>query len=171
MGSDGNMCGLCGDANQDMRGDLRSPKQCVYSSYGLSALSYHLKHGECSLSSSKQQQIQAEESACAKKMIMSSPLQSLVTWEGSSSMMKHSYTYHQGKICISQQPVVQCSSGYSPTSVTNKSIKFVCLPKGRVSKLYADRIERGESPQELKQLPVAFQSQVTYPISCGIPQL
>merc|ERR1712228_1090261 len=115
-------------------------KQCVYSSYGLSALSYRVKNSQCSLSSAKQQQIQAEESACAKKMIMSSPLQSLVSQQGSSSIMKHSYTYHQGKICISQQPVVQCSSGYSPTSVTNKSIKFVCLPEGRVSKLYADEL-------------------------------
>jgi len=168
--SDGNMCGLCGDANQDMRGDLSSPKQCVYSSYGLSALSYRVKNSQCSLSSAKQQQIEAEESTCAKKMIMSSPLQSLVSQQGSSSMMKHSYTYHQGKICISQQPVVQCSSGYSPTSVTSKSVKFVCLPEGRVSKLYAERIERGESPQELKHQPIAWEAVMAQPIGCG-PQV
>jgi len=165
--SDGNMCGLCGDANQDMRGDLSSPKQCVYSSYGLSALSYRVKNSQCSLSSAKQQQIEAEESTCAKKMIMSSPLQSLVSQQGSSSMMKHSYTYHQGKICISQQPVVQCSSGYSPTSVTSKSVKFVCLPEGRVSKLYAERIERGESPQELKHQPIAWEAVMAQPVGCG----
>merc|ERR1711915_293228 len=115
-------------------------------SYGLSALSYRVKNSQCSLSSSKQQQIQAEESACAKKMIMSSPLQSLVSQQGSSSMMKHSY---------------------SPTSVTNKSIKFVCLPEGRVSKLYADRIERGESPQELMHQPIAWEAVMAQPVGCG----
>jgi len=164
---DGNMCGLCGDANQDMRGDLSSPKQCVYSTYSLSALSYRVRNSQCSISSAKQQQIQAEESVCAKKKIMSSPLQSLVSQQGSSSMMKHSYTYQQGKICISQQPVVQCSSGYSPTAVTSKSVKFVCLPEGRVSKLYAERIERGESPQELKHQPIAWEALMAQPVGCG----
>merc|ERR1712183_126151 len=79
--------------------------------------------------------------------------------------------YQADKICISQEPVVQCTSGSTPKVTTKKTIKFVCLPEGRVSKLYAERIERGESPLELRHQPVAFEAKMKQPISCGPPQV
>merc|ERR1711979_142054 len=77
----------------------------------------------------------------------------------------------EDKICISQEPVVQCSSGSIPQSMKKKMIKYVCLPEGRISKLYSERIERGESPQELKHQPIAFQTQMDVPVKCGPKQL
>ena len=81
-------------------------------------------------------------------------------------MRKHSYIYKEDKICISQDPVIQCARESVPQDIRKKSIKFVCLPEGRVAKLYQDRIERGESPQELKHQPVAFSAEMDQPVSC-----
>merc|ERR1712029_603998 len=47
-------------------------------------------------------------------------------------------------ICISQIPLVQCSINSMPREMRKKTVSFVCLPEGRVAKLYAERIERGE---------------------------
>ena len=41
----------------------------------------------------------------------------------------------------------------------------------RISKLYSERIERGESPQELKHQPIAFQAQMDVPVNCRPKQL
>merc|ERR1712115_578963 len=79
--------------------------------------------------------------------------------------------YKEYKICISQDPVVQCSSGSIPQSMKKKMMKFVCLPEGRISKLYSERIERGESPQELKHQPIAFQAQMDVAVNCRPKQL
>merc|ERR1712226_1038244 len=89
----------------------------------------------------------------------------------SYSVKKHSYIYKEDKLCISQDPVVQCRQGSIPQSMKKKTIKFVCLPEGRISKLYSDRIERGESPQELKHQPVDFTAEMDQPVICGPAQL
>jgi hypothetical protein len=54
-------CGLCGDYNNDKRADVKSPKGCVYKSYGAAALSYRMKTEQFTLSQQQQQQIQSEE--------------------------------------------------------------------------------------------------------------
>ena len=169
--ADGSHCGLCGDYNNDQRADIKSPKGCVYTSYGVAALSYRLKNEQCTLSQQHQQQIQAEEEKCTKYMIKKTPVSLLIQGKNmmNYSMKKHSYIYQAGKICISQEPVVQCTPGSTPKAITHKTVKFVCLPEGRVSKLYVERIERGENPQELRHQPVAFEAKMGQPISCGPP--
>merc|ERR1712168_17488 len=89
----------------------------------------------------------------------------------SYSIKKHSYIYKKDQLCISQEPVVQCTQGSIPKSMKKKTIIFVCLPEGRISKLYSERIERGESPQELRHQPVAFTAQMDQPVVCGPQQL
>ena len=171
--AEGSHCGLCGDYNHDLRADIKSPKACVYKSSSTAALSYRVKNEQCSLSQQQQQLVQSEEEKCIKykveKTRMSSMYKSIQ--RENYSIKKHSYIYQADKICISQEPVVQCTSGSTPKVTTKKSIKFVCLPEGRVSKLYAERIERGESPLELRHQPVAFEAKMKQPISCGPPQV
>merc|ERR1712168_965889 len=82
------------------------------------------------------------------------------------SIRKHSYIYKDDKICISQIPLVQCSINSMPREMRKKTVSFVCLPEGRVAKLYAERIERGEVLQELKHQPVAFKAEMDQPVSC-----
>jgi len=169
--ADGSHCGLCGDYNNDIQADIKSPKGCIYKSQHVTALSYRINSSQCRLSSQQQELLLSEQQKCVQYKVQRTPVSNLYKSFGSSSVKRHSFIYQGDKLCISQQPLVQCVQGSFPQALTTKSVKFVCLPKGRVSKLYADRVERGESPQELKQQPVAFQSQVTYPISCEIPQL
>jgi hypothetical protein len=42
-----NHCGLCGDYNQDKRGDLKSNTQCVFWSIKSMAHSYRVKDAQC----------------------------------------------------------------------------------------------------------------------------
>merc|ERR1711936_423008 len=72
----------------------------------------------------------------------------------------------EDKICISQDPIVYCSSGSVAKDIRRKSVKYVCLPEGRVAKLYESRIQRGESPQERRHQPVAFTAEMEQPVSC-----
>jgi hypothetical protein len=172
--ADGSHCGLCGDYNQDKRADLKSPKKCIYKSDSLFAQSYRSKSSQCSpLPQQTQQKIQEEEQKCAKYETKKTHVSSIYSsgQKDSYSMKKHSYIYKEDKICISQEPVVQCTSGSIPQSMKKKMIKYVCLPEGRISKLYSERIERGESPQELKHQPIAFQAQMDVPVKCGPKQL
>merc|ERR1712111_312316 len=67
---------------------------------------------------------------------------------------------------LSQIPLVQCSINSMPREMRKKTVNFVCLPEGRVAKLYAERIERGEILQELKHQPVAFKAEMDQPVSC-----
>ena len=165
--ADGTHCGLCGDNNNDRRADVSSPKRCIFKSPSLAALSYRVKNGQCTLTPAQQQKIQTEEDKCAKFEVIKTSLSPLIKYQSSYSILKHSYIYQESKLCISQLPMVHCTSGNTPSVITTKSVKFVCLPEGRVSKLYEDRIQRGESPQELLHQPVAFEARMSQPVSCG----
>merc|ERR1711874_336863 len=139
--ADGSHCGLCGDYNMDLRADVKSPKGCVFTSNSLAARSYRVKSDQCKpLSKTVSDKIKSEEEKCVK----------YITKTDVYSERKHSFIYKEDKICISQDPVLYCSNGSVAKDIRKKSIKYVCLPEGRVAKLYEARIQRGESPQELK---------------------
>merc|ERR1719204_2766478 len=172
--ADGSHCGLCGDYNNDKRADLKSPKKCIFQSSKLFGKSYRTKSSQCSpLSQQTVEEIKREEQECANYETKRTQVSSIFSsgQRDSYSIKKHSYIYKKDQLCISQEPVVQCSEDSIPKSMTKKTIKFVCLPEGRISKLYSDRIERGESPQELKHQPVAFTAQMDQPVICGPSQL
>merc|ERR1712200_360145 len=165
--ADGSHCGLCGHYNNDKRVDLKSPKNCIMESSSLFAKSYRSKSSQCSpLPQQIVEKIRTEEEKCLKYETKRTPVTSIYSsgHKDSYSVKKHSYIYKEDKLCISQEPVVQCSNGSIPKTMKKKMIKFVCLPEGRISKLYSERIERGESPQELKHQPVAFKVEMEQPV-------
>merc|ERR1712142_852443 len=172
--ADGSHCGLCGDYNNDRRADLKSPKKCIFKSSELFGKSYRSKSSQCSpLPQETVERIRSEEERCDQYETKRTPVTTIYSsGHGDSySIKKHSYIYEKDQICISQEPVVQCTEDSIPKSMKKKTIKFVCLPEGRISKLYSERIERGESPQELKHQPVAFTAQMDQPVVCGPSQL
>merc|ERR1712168_239124 len=172
--ADGSHCGLCGDYNNDKRADLKSPKKCIFQSSKLFGKSYRTKSSQCSpLSQQTIEEIKREEQECSKYETKRTQVYSIFSsgQRDSDSIKKHSYIYKKDQLCISQEPVVQCAEDSIPKSMKKKTIIFVCLPEGRVSKLYSERIERGESPQELKHQPVAFTAQMDQPVICGPSQL
>merc|ERR1712025_1227100 len=121
--------------NMDQRADIKSPKECVLSSDKLSAYSYRVKSDQCKpLSKTISEEIKSEEEKCVKNTEVST------IWKSSKTDVyterKHSYIYKEDKICISQDPIVYCSSGSVAKDIRRKSVKYVCLPEGRVAKLY-----------------------------------
>merc|ERR1711936_733994 len=167
--ADGSHCGLCGDYNMDLRADVKSPKGCVFTSNSLAARSYRVKSDQCKpLSKTVSDKIKSEEEKCVKYITKNTEVSTI--WKISKtdvySERKHSFIYKEDKICISQDPVLYCSNGSVAKDIRKKSIKYVCLPEGRVAKLYEARIQRGESPQELKHQPVAFTAEMEQPVSC-----
>jgi len=172
--ADGSHCGLCGDYNRDRRADLKSPKGCVFPSNWLLAKSYRSKSNECRpLSQRTEEKIREFEERCVKFTIKETEARKVFERQQwvSHSIKKHSYIYKEDKICISQEPVIQCSHDSYPNEMRKKTVNFVCLPEGRTANLYIERIERGEYPQELKQQPVAFRTEMDQPVSCKPRQI
>merc|ERR1719342_1607877 len=165
----GSQCGLCGDYNMDKGTDVLSSKGCIMSSVKLAAHTYRSKSEQCRPISKKTlSQIRTEEERCIKFETKETKVRSVFESEmnDSRAIKKHSYIYKDDKICISQVPLIQCSINSMPREMRKKTVSFVCLPEGRVAKLYAERIERGEILQELKHQPVAFKAEMDQPVSC-----
>merc|ERR1712025_669291 len=172
--ADGTQCGLCGDYNQDRRADLKSPKGCIFPSNWLLAKSYRSKSDECRpLSQRTQEKIRDLEERCVKFTTVNTEARKVFERQhlDNQSIKKHSFIYKEDKICISQEPVIQCSQDSYPSEMRKKTINFVCLPEGRTAQLYIERIERGEYPQELKLQPVAFKTEMDQPVSCRPRQI
>merc|ERR1711874_194921 len=149
--------------------EVNTPKGCVSTSNSLAARSYRVKSDQCKpLSKTVSDKIKSEEEKCVKYITKNTEVSTI--WKISKtdvySERKHSFIYKEDKICISQDPVLYCSNASVAKDIRKKSIKYVCLPEGCVAKLYEARIQRGESPQELKHQPVAFTAEMEQPVSC-----
>merc|ERR1711982_281045 len=102
---------------------------CVYSSPYASAFSYRSRKGMCGLSQEQQELINSEEIKCIKYKTQKTPVSSLYrSIQQNHAIKKHSVIYQEDKLCVSQEPVVQCMAGSFPKAVTHKSIKLsACL--------------------------------------------
>merc|ERR1719182_379569 len=168
--ADGSHCGLCGDYNMDQRADIKSPKECVLSSDKLSAFSYRVKSDQCKpLSKTISNQIKSEEEKCVKYTTQNTEVSSI--WRSSKpdvyTERKHSYIYKEDKICISQDPIVYCSSGSYPKEQRRLNLSYVCFPEGGESESYKQRCERGENlVSELWSKEVSFTTVMERASSC-----
>merc|ERR1712121_153440 len=167
--TDGSHGGLCGNNNQDMRADVKSSKGGVLSSSWLAAQSYRSKSSQCTpLSVETLNKIRSEEMHCVKFEIKKTKIRSVLESElrDSKSIMKHSIIYKDEKICFSKDPVIKCFFNTVPRVMRKKTISFVCLPEGRIAKMYTEKVEQGEILQELKRQEVDFSMEMEQPISC-----
>jgi len=167
--TDGTHCGLCGDHNMDMRADVKSSKGCVLSSLRLAAQSYRSRSSQCTpLSVETLNKIRSEEMNCVKFEINKTNVRSVFESElrDSKSILRHSIIYKDEEICISQAPVVKCPVNTVPKEMRKKTVNFVCLPEGRIAKMYIEKVKRGETLQELKRQEVDFMLEMDQPVSC-----
>merc|ERR1719187_1389213 len=119
--ADGSHCGLCGDYNNDKRADLKSPKKCIFQSSKLFGKSYRSKSSQCSpLPQETVERIRNEEERCDQYETKRTPVTTIY-----SSGHGDSYSIKKDQICISQEPVVQCTEDSIPKSMKKKTIKFV----------------------------------------------
>lgn len=68
--------------------------------------------------------------------------------------------------CFSKRPVTECGPTCRPSSVSTKSIEFVCMSKGRLSERYAAKVRNGEAVPELENQSVAFSTTMKLPRTC-----
>merc|ERR1711922_71932 len=69
---------------------------------------------------------------------------------------------------VSLIPLVECGSGCAPRTNIEKSIPFTCLPENRpqVTKMYQDKVKRGEVLPELRSMDTSFSAKMEVPVSC-----
>merc|ERR1719309_943788 len=165
-------CGLCGNLDSIKANDIKTAKSCVAKSLKHAALTYRVQKS-CSPLSAEQQKIVSQKVTCAEnvKKISYTPIAASVLEK--CQVTKHSMIRQAGKLCISQIPIVECGSGCASRSTITRSVPFTCLPSNRerVSKLYTEKVVRGEILPELRNMEKTFSAKMQVPVSCAHPSL
>jgi len=183
--------GLCGDMNNEVSADLKTPRMCVMPS-PLAAVSYILnKSGnspsfpQCSgIPSQYREEFLRESQKCTKEHIIPTPIMSL--YKSINSLNKPTSRAHmienQGsKLCISRQMLKVCQgqlpttsswSGRSmgkPLSIKQMPVEFVCFEHSTgLAQSLEQRALSGESLNlELSELPTTYRKVVVEPVSCS----
>ena len=165
-------CGLCGNLDSIKANDIKTAKSCVAKSLKQAALTYRVQKS-CSPLSAEQKKIVSQKVTCAEnvKKISYTPIAASVLEK--CQVTKHSMIRQAGKLCISQIPIVECGSGCASRSTIIRSVPFTCLPSNRerVSKLYTEKVVRGEILPELRNMEKTFAAKMEVPVSCAHPSL
>merc|ERR1712226_181190 len=109
-------CGLCGDNNQDRRGDLRSALQCVHKSIQSMAQSFRIQDSEClsTISPTDQSSLLEEERLCAQSQLTQPQSSSPRRQENLRPVLKHLIVHHARPAAAEGCPVRLCPGEHSP---------------------------------------------------------
>ena len=134
------LCGLCGDSNNKMVGDVPSPRQCLLSSPKLEVASYRvsLPSKQCSpLPGNLMAELKKETEMCVKLSNLPNggiSSSSSVGYEslsgmGGSGCMKHRHEMHElvsekNMLCFSQIPLLTCKPQCHSVGMREKRIGF-----------------------------------------------
>lgn len=171
----GQMCGLCGNQNQQKKDEVQGPQKCMFSQPEVESASYRVENypqgcdAQKPLSVHIKEKLQKERQQCLKQKIIPTKIsKSLKTQNGPCTILKHAVVRKPGQICISKKAVTQCAAGCQPShaQLLEKQIPFTCLKEDRVAEHYAKKAERGERLSELEQRPTSFETKVPQPRSC-----
>jgi len=175
------LCGLCGDSNNKMVGDVPSPRQCLLSSPKLEVASYRvsLPSKQCSpLPGSIKAELEKETEMCVKVSnhrtmgrYSSSSITSGST-SGSEDCMRHRHMMQEdirdGRevMCFSKRPTLECGSKCHGINIRVKVVEFTCMPKAdRKTQHIVDKVRRGDVP-ELVNLPTSYTFSHYLPGTC-----
>lgn len=156
-----NMCGICGavPTTYELENTLeRTPfdQTCGYSTPELFLTSHRVESSECSgLDVSIRKQIKHEKEMCEYNRQSGYNKGFRVSSE-QCSVLRHIVIEHSKKVCISKMPVVHCGTECRSEGHVNKPVPFVCLPKGRLSDYYLDKVEAGKTLSELSNMEESF---------------
>ena len=134
------LCGLCGDSNNKMVGDVPSPRQCLLSSPELEVASYRvsLPSKQCSpLPGNLMAELKKETEMCIKLSNLpnggisssSSLGYGSLSGMGGSGCMEHRHEMHElvsenNKLCFSQIPLLICRPQCHSVGMREKRIGF-----------------------------------------------
>merc|ERR1719150_1274764 len=177
------LCGLCGDSNNKMVGDVPSPRQCMLSSPKLVVASYRvsLPSKQCSpLPGNLMAELKKETEMCIKLSNLptggisssSSLGYESLSGMGGSGCMEHRHEMHElvsenNKLCFSQIPLLTCKRQYHSVGMREKRIGFTCMPEyDRKTQHIAEKVRAGETMPELRNLPTTFTKMRSMPVDC-----
>jgi len=177
------LCGLCGDSNNKMVGDVPSPRQCLLSSPKLEVASYRvsLPSKQCSpLPGNLMAELKKETEMCIKLSNLpnggisasSSLGYESLSGMGGSGCMEHRHEMHElvsenNKLCFSKIPLLTCKRQCHSVGMREKRIGFTCMPEyDRKTQHIAEKVRRGETVPELRNLPTTFTKMRSMPVDC-----
>ena len=171
-------CGLCGDKNGDKKIDVKTSQQCAATTVQQAALSYRIQKS-CSSPSRRQVQLKHRQQVCQAQLKQQQLESKASVSKTIRSQLKmcgrhmHSIVQQDNRTCISQIPVLECSSGCSSKTLVSKLVPYTCLPMGnkRIVKVYEEKVRRGEILPELRSMNKSFSANVEVPVSCSHPAL
>merc|ERR1712117_338005 len=177
------LCGLCGDSNNKMVGDVPSPRHCLLSSPKLEVASYRvsLPSKQCSpLPGNLMAELKKETDMCIKLSNLpnggissfSSVGYESLSGMGGSGCMEHRHEMHElmsenNKLCFSKIPLLTCKRQCHSVGMREKRIGFTCMPEyDRKTQHIAEKVRRGETVPELRNLPTTFTKMRSMPVDC-----
>merc|ERR1711992_244521 len=172
------LCGLCGDNNNKKIGDVPSPRQCLLSKPKLEVASYRvsLPSKPCSpLPTHLKEELERESERCIK--FSSKPTSgissyiSVLSESHSGECRKHHHEivdkHSRNELCFSGIPILECGPSCHPVDVREKRVSFTCMSKSDRRTLHiAEKVRRGETLPELKNLPESFSVEKSLPVEC-----
>eukprot|EP00088_Acartia_fossae_P034999 TRINITY_DN35_c0_g1_i3.p1 TRINITY_DN35_c0_g1~~TRINITY_DN35_c0_g1_i3.p1 ORF type:complete len:370 (-),score=115.91 TRINITY_DN35_c0_g1_i3:123-1199(-) len=174
--TESNLCGLCGNNDGSKKSEFKTSSNCFAQSYKQSALSFRVQDS-CSSLSPKMLQVKQQQQICmTQQQQKQTKIPVTTTIQGLTSKCqrtKHSLVRQGDRLCISQIPIVECGTSCTAKSLIPKSVPFTCLPaqRERVSKLYEEKVKRGEILPELRNMDKTFSAKMSVPVSCSHPGL
>merc|ERR1712048_648517 len=177
------LCGLCGDSNNKMVGDVPSPRQCLLSSPKLEVASYRvsLPSKQCSpLPGNLMAELKKETEMCIKLSNLpnggissfSSVGYESLSGMGGSGCMEHRHEMHElvsenNNLCFSKIPLLTSKRRCHSVGMREKRIGFTCMPEyDRKTQHIAEKVRRGETVPELRNLPTTFTKMRSMPVDC-----
>ena len=166
-------CGLCGDLNDELTGDVKSAQECVMSSPGLAAYSYMLQDGRCAAIPDSQRETYAKESAqCLQASVSPSQVSDIFldgrknTKPTDVSTKRHIHQIEGSKVCISKRQVLVCSSDSVVAELVQEEMAFFCVARDAMGRGLERRSRRGDKIKGGEGLPTAYIGVVYVPKKC-----
>jgi len=160
------VCGLCGDLNDEKTADMKSAGMCIMSSPKLAAYSYMVPDNKCAgIPTSHLTQFQAETDRCVRKELIPTRVTEVFKQKKVISM-KHLVEESINKVCISKMQINICAASTVPKEVIMKEVPFFCVTKDSAGATMMRIAEQGEKIQNVQEYPTIFVRKVSQPIRC-----
>jgi len=160
------VCGLCGDLNDEKTADMKTADLCIMSSPQLAAYSYMVQDKTCKgIPTEQLNQFKTEAAKCAKKI----PLPTKVTevlHQKKPVAMKHLVEETSDKACISKKQIPVCGASVVPKEVVMEEVPFFCVPLDTDGATLMRIAEYGDKIQNIEEYPTVFVKKVSHPIKC-----
>jgi len=160
------VCGLCGDLNDEKTADMKTADLCIMSSPQLAAYSYMVQDKICKgIPAEQLNQFKTEAAKCAKKI----PLPTKVTevlHQKKPVAMKHLVEETSDKACISKKQIPVCGASVVPKEVVMEEVPFFCVPLDTDGATLMRIAEYGDKIQNIEEYPTVFVKKVSHPIKC-----